>query len=121
MNVAKFNASMHAIERAQERGLPHEIVKAMKALRYRQVRVYADYGGQADAIVVRDSEGFWISVVCVRVVVTVYHVPNGAAFDKWCFEKLVNVSDRTRLKRLEPVLTAEEVTTRELEALWLDA
>ena len=121
MIPAKFVASLHASLRANERGLPSEIVRAIHAGNCRRVRIYSDFGAQAEALIARDTEGFWVGVICHRVIITVYHVKHGQEFGSWCFSKLVNGTDQIRLLRLKPVLTWKEETTQELASLWLDA
>lgn len=112
----EIQVTLHAAKRAEQREVPDEILNAMKSAP--RFRVYADYGGEADAAIVRGDKHFWIAIMRGNVMLTIYSVAE-SRIDGWAWERLRNISALSVIRKLVPVLTNDEVTTQEVSRLWL--
>lgn len=110
--------TLHAVERATQRQVPDEILAALQsAPRY---KVYADFGGEATAAIVRGTTQYWIQILCVNVALTVYPVTEARMGD-WGWRRLRNRELLPQILSLPRVLTKNEEVTAELSDLWIQS
>lgn len=109
----------HARERVMQRGVPPEVLAAMRRGNCSRVRILASFERHGEACIVRASAGFWIHVCDGPLIFTVYCVPAGQRFVRWCRDHLANPSEIARLLRLRPQLSWRQRITDELAEEWL--
>lgn len=120
MRQTSLDLTEHAMQRQQERNVPHSVAEELRTTAARFTG-HIVCGQRVEYRIVRHGRTFWVGVVTPGGVTTFYPHDEQSVL-AWARNCLLNPEQSIgRLRRLAGHRTPEERVTDELELLWLGA